>query len=90
MKSLRVTVTGRVQGVGYRAFVAAQARAHGLAGWARNRRDGTVEAALSGEAEAVDAAIAAMRRGPSAARVERLDIAPDEPSAAGFEIRPTA
>ena len=90
MRSVRIVVTGRVQGVGYRAFVEAEARARGLSGRVRNLRNGSVEALLSGPAEAVEAAIAAMRRGPPAARVERLDIEPDEaPATAGFEVRPT-
>ena len=67
-----VTIRGRVQGVGYRAFVDHEARAHDLEGWVRNRRDGSVEALFSGSAEAVAAMIAACRRGPSSARVEAL------------------
>lgn len=68
-----ISVRGRVQGVGYRAFVADEAMARGIAGWVRNRRDGSVEAVLSGLAEAVDAMIAACRRGPWGARVDHLD-----------------
>lgn len=67
-----VTVSGRVQGVGYRAFVDHAARSHDLEGWVRNRRDGSVEAVFAGPAEAVTAVIAACRRGPSSARVEVL------------------
>ena len=67
-----VTVSGRVQGVGYRYFVEQAARSHGLEGWVRNRRDGSVEAVFSGPAEAVAAVIAACRRGPSSARVDAL------------------
>ena len=67
-----VTVSGRVQGVGYRAFVDHAARSHDLEGWVRNRRDGSVEAVFSGPAEVVAAMIAACRRGPSSARVEAL------------------
>jgi acylphosphatase len=90
MRSVRIVVTGRVQGVGYRAFVEGEARARGLSGWVRNRHDGSVEASLGGADEAVEAMIAAMRRGPPAARVERLDIEPEEtPAAPGFAIRPT-
>ena len=65
-----VVVRGRVQGVGYRAFVEDEAVGLGLAGWVRNRRDGTVEALLSGPAVAVEAVIAACRRGPHGARVD--------------------
>ena len=67
-----VTVRGRVQGVGYRYFVEYEARARGLEGWVRNRRDGSVEALFSGSMEAVAAMIAACRRGPSSARVQAL------------------
>ncbi|KIZ47240.1 MULTISPECIES: acylphosphatase [Rhodopseudomonas] len=65
----QVTIKGRVQGVGYRAWLAHSAVADGLAGWVRNRRDGSVEAVLAGPAKAVDAMVAKCRRGPSAARV---------------------
>jgi len=67
-----VTVSGRVQGVGYRYFVERQARSRDIEGWVRNRRDGSVEAVFSGPADAVTAVIAACRRGPSSARVETL------------------
>jgi len=65
-----VVVSGRVQGVGYRAFVEAEAIGLGLSGWVRNRRDGTVEAMFIGPASAVEAVIGACRRGPRAARVD--------------------
>jgi acylphosphatase len=64
---------GRVQGVGFRAFVEDAAESRGLQGWVRNRRSGSVEAALSGEAAAVDAVIEACRNGPPSARVDRID-----------------
>ena len=67
-----VTVRGRVQGVGYRYFVEHEARARGLEGWVRNRRDGSVEAVFAGPAGPVMAMIAACRRGPSSARVQAL------------------
>ena len=68
-----VVARGRVQGVGYRAFVAEEALRRGLDGWVRNRRDGTVEAVFSGADETVAAIIAACRLGPPAARVEAVD-----------------
>ena len=68
-----VVVRGRVQGVGYRAFVKDEAHQHGLRGWVRNRRDGSVEAVFAGPAAEVDAAIEACRRGPFSARVNSLD-----------------
>ena len=64
-----VMVRGRVQGVGYRAWVADEADARQLEGWVRNCRDGSVEAVFAGPADAVLAMIAACRRGPSMARV---------------------
>ena len=67
-----VTISGRVQGVGYRYFVEHEARSRDLEGWVRNRRDGSVEAVLAGPTDAVTAVIAACRRGPSSARVETL------------------
>ena len=67
-----VTISGRVQGVGYRYFVEHEARSRDLEGWVRNRRDGTVEAVFAGPAGAVVTMIAACRRGPSSARVDAL------------------
>src|SRR4051812_14195450 len=71
-----VTITGRVQGVGYRAWVDYEARAHGLEGWVRNRRGGSVEALFAGPADVMSEMVAHCRRGPSSARVENVD---DEP-----------
>lgn len=68
----QVTITGRVQGVGYRAWVVHRAKAHDLEGWVRNRRDGSVEALFAGPADVVAAMIASCRRGPSHARVEAV------------------
>jgi acylphosphatase len=68
-----VVARGRVQGVGYRAFVEDEAYQHGLQGWVRNRRDGSVEAVFAGPAAEVEAAIEACRRGPFSARVSALD-----------------
>jgi acylphosphatase len=72
-----VTVTGRVQGVGYRAWVEHRARAHDLEGWVRNRRDGSVEALFAGPADLVSEMVAVCRRGPSSARVDDVQ---DEPA----------
>jgi len=68
-----LSVRGRVQGVGFRAFVEREALRHGVEGWVRNRRDGSVEAVLAGLPEKVEAVIEACRRGPFNARVDTLD-----------------
>ncbi len=68
----QLVIRGRVQGVGYRAWVEHQARTHGLEGWVRNRRDGSVEAVFSGSTEAVANMVTLCRRGPSSARVEMV------------------
>jgi acylphosphatase len=67
-----VTIRGRVQGVGYRAWVDHEARAKNLEGWVRNLRDGSVEAVFAGAEDVVAAMITACRRGPSVARVDAL------------------
>jgi acylphosphatase len=66
-------VRGRVQGVGFRAFVERHALRHGLEGWVRNRRDGSVEAVFKGQGAAIAAMIEACRRGPHSAHVDALD-----------------
>jgi acylphosphatase len=68
-----VQVRGRVQGVGFRMFVEDAAAMHGVDGWVRNRRDGSVEAVFAGAAAAVRAVIEGCRRGPRGASVEALD-----------------
>jgi acylphosphatase len=77
----QVTVTGRVQGVGYRAWVEHRARAHALEGWVRNRRDGSVEALFAGAEDVVAGMIASCRRGPSSARVAAVAEMPAGPDA---------
>jgi acylphosphatase len=90
MRAVRVIVRGRVHGVGFRAFVEAEALSRGLSGWVRNRRDGTVEAVLSGDDEAVRAGLAALRQGPPASRVSGLDVQAEMGDVSGeFEVRPT-
>lgn len=73
-KILRLRISGRVQGVGFRAFVADEAEARGLVGWVRNRVDGSVETVIAGEHEIVDDMITACRRGPRGARVDNIAI----------------
>lgn len=68
-----IIVRGRVQGVGYRAFVQREALRRGVEGWVRNRKDGSVEAVLAGPADVVTALIEICRQGPFAAHVDVLD-----------------
>jgi acylphosphatase len=70
--TLHVTIQGRVQGVGYRAWLEYQAAASHLEGWVRNRSDGSVEAVFSGHPKAVAEMVALCRRGPPSARVEAV------------------
>jgi acylphosphatase len=92
----QVTITGRVQGVGYRAWVAHQARAHRLEGWVRNRRDGSVEALFAGPADVVSEMVTRCRRGPASARVAAVQDEPANSDALnlrrpgeGFSVLPT-
>jgi acylphosphatase len=90
VRTVRLRVHGRVQGVGYRAWAIERAAALGLDGWVRNRADGTVELVAAGPAAAVDALIESCRRGPRAASVARLEVAEEQGSvAAGFRVLPT-
>jgi acylphosphatase len=90
MKTLHLRVTGRVQGVGFRAFVVAEAGKRGLHGWVRNRGDGSVELAVAGDDQAVDELVAACRRGPRGASVAAVDIDTHSgPIAEGFITLPT-
>jgi acylphosphatase len=73
----QVTIQGRVQRVGYRAWVEHQARVRHLEGWVRNRRDGSVEALFAGPADVVSNLIELCRGGPASARVEAVQ---DEPA----------
>lgn len=75
----RVVVSGRVQGVGFRAAVERAARSRGVAGWVRNRPDGTVEAVLEGEEDAVSALLRVCREGPRLAAVAHVEVVEEEP-----------
>jgi acylphosphatase len=90
MRAARLRITGRVQGVGYRAWALQMASRLGLRGWVRNRRDGSVEALIIGEEDAVDRMIEACREGPYAARVADVAVsdAADDGSV-GFAPKPT-
>ncbi len=83
-----VVVTGRVQGVWFRAWTREQAQALGVSGWVRNRADGSVEAVLAGPEATVEALIAALHQGPPAAKVETVQVTDAEPpSETGFHIK---
>ena len=73
MRAKRVVIQGRVQGVGYRDWMVAQAQALGVAGWVRNRADGAVEALVYGDVDAVEELLRACRRGPRLASVSRIE-----------------
>ena len=90
MRSLLLRVEGKVQGVGYRAFVERRARSLGLAGWVRNRRDGSVEALIAGRADVIDTMLDALRQGPPAAAVSGLVIVREGDAApSAFAVLPT-
>ena len=72
----RLSISGRVQGVGYRDWTITTARRLGLTGWVRNRMDGAVEALVVGDDTAVGRMIDACRSGPAMARVENVDVEP--------------
>jgi len=90
MERRRLVIHGRVQGVGFRASLAWEAQKEGVAGWVRNRRDGTVEALVCGSDEAVASLIAWSRRGPPGARVDRVEVELGSGEHSGFEQKPTA
>jgi acylphosphatase len=77
-----VIIYGRVQGVGFRFGVERAANTRSVAGWVRNRPDGTVEAVFEGELEDVEALVEFCRRGPRGAEVERVEV--ELESAAGL------
>jgi acylphosphatase len=89
-RSVFVHIEGRVQGVGFRAFVELRARGLGLNGWVRNRRDGGVEAVFSGPSDAVQTMIYDCHRGPSFARVMFVRVRDETDAVAdGFIVRAT-
>ncbi len=86
MAAKRLILRGRVQGVGFRAWLVARAQALGIDGWVRNRADGAVEALLSGETDAVEELARLCRRGPPLAKVLSIveDLA-EPPDGPGFQ-----
>jgi acylphosphatase len=84
----RVVVHGRVQGVFFRDSTRQRAHAAGVAGWVANRPDGTVEAVLEGDADAVEALVRWLQEGPRGADVERVEVEDGEPEGlTGFDVR---
>jgi len=89
-KTVRLRITGEVQGVGYRIWATRTAGSLGLRGWVRNRIDGSVEVLATGAPDAVTAMVEACRRGPSAGRVNRVTVGEAEDDGSlGFAALPT-
>jgi acylphosphatase len=95
MMHRQVVIRGRVQGVGFRAFVLTHAGARGLQGWVRNLDDGSVEAMFSGSGPAIDSMIAVCREGPPGASVDVIEeraanVEDIDRARGGFSVLPTA
>lgn len=89
-RAVNLRISGRVQGVGYRAWMSSRALTLGLDGWVRNRWDGSVEALVCGKPDAVEHLITACHAGPSHARVTEVKAAPAAPpDHPGFDQLPT-
>ena len=87
-RSVRVRISGEVQGVGYRAWTVRRASALGLSGWVRNTPDGDVEAVFSGPADSVAEMIVQCRQGPRMASVSAVEeVGPAEPLSGRFDVR---
>lgn len=94
-RTAHVRIEGRVQGVGYRAWMEGAAAELGLAGWVRNRRDGAVEAVFQGPADDLADMLERCATGPAWARVDRVEVLAEVLGEAagrfdGFAVRPTA
>ena len=91
MAVMRVIVRGKVQGVGFRDYTRMQAEALKLDGWVRNRRDGTVEALLSGEQAVIERMLIALRVGPPHSAVVNVRSEPEDGTSVqpGFRVLPT-
>ncbi|MBV8506063.1 MAG: acylphosphatase [Alphaproteobacteria bacterium] len=90
IETIRLRITGQVQGVGYRLWMTRSAASLGLRGWVRNRMDGSVEALVTGPPEAVATMIEASRKGPFGAEIRDVTVTPDkDDGSVGFVARPT-
>jgi acylphosphatase len=90
MPALLLTITGRVQGVGYRAFTAGEATRLGISGWVRNRADRSVAALVAGPQQALDSLLVRLNVGPPGSRVDKLEWRIAEvPDNSGFVTLPT-
>ncbi|MBS0270332.1 MAG: acylphosphatase [Proteobacteria bacterium] len=90
VRTVHVRIKGRVQGVGYRAWVESMARTMALTGWVRNRRDGSVEITLQGSADRIDEMLRLCKHGPPDARVTKVEILGKGTGAFDdFEVLPT-
>jgi len=86
IRAVHVRISGLVQGVGFRAWTADEARRRQLSGWVRNLASGEVEALFSGPQAIVDDMIAACRRGPGSARVDHIAVEAAEPASGPFKV----
>ncbi len=80
---MRVSITGRVQGVGFRAWMRDQANSRNLSGWVRNRQDGAVEAVFCGSPEGVEAMIESCNEGPNWANVAAVEVSDERQGPGG-------
>jgi acylphosphatase len=88
--AIQLRIEGRVQGVGYRAWLQREARSRGLRGWVRNRHDSSVEAVLIGDDDAIEPVAAACSRGPRLAKVTGIERTPaEDDGSTGFRELPT-
>jgi acylphosphatase len=91
LRTVRIRIDGRVQGVAFRDWMERTAQSLGLTGWVRNRRDGSVEAVISGDAALVEDMLELCRQGPPAAQVSDMAVLAEEDATfSDFEIRPSA
>ncbi|OEJ68604.1 acylphosphatase [Magnetovibrio blakemorei] len=87
MKSVHVIISGRVQGVWFRAWTQKKAMALGLTGWVKNRPDGKVEALFSGPTDQVETMLKNCQKGPPLARVDSIEQSPaDAPESSEFSL----